>query len=415
MKRLLTALALSFALTLGLASRAAAQTGTPPPERTGTVIEKIANGTAGSSIPGSLAMMLHAWEETGETVMLDGQSDDTGAFRFDDVPMQDGWAFSAMLTYNDVTFFSEPGVVEPGTNELALPLTVYEPSQDASAVRVAQMHVFLDFGPGEVSVGEIYILSNPSDRALVGGLTLPDGRPATLQFALPAGANKVGFEGDDSGQRFIITPDGFADTGAVLPGEGTAQVVVTYVLPYRSGMTIEHPVGQSVDAVNVLTRADAGVAVGGQGIGAPTPRQMGSGETFNIYAAGPLQPGDALTIYLTGEPTYRTPGGATGQMVTPQTNELAAFAERWAIPIGGGLLGASLIGIGVWWWRRPAALGREAQTVSDAEAQWPDALRAIAALDEAHERGEVADDDYRARRAELRVKAKAILQANEGA
>ena len=413
MTKFFGALALSLALTLSLVAQAFAQTGTPPPGRTGTVTGQIANGTAGSSTPGDLAVMLHAWDDSGETVMLDGRADASGAFRFDNVPMQDGWAFAAMLTYNDVTFFSESGVVESGTKALALPLTVYEPSPDASAVRVAQMHVFLDFGPGEVSVGEIYILSNPTDRAVVGGLTLPDGRPATVQFALPAGANKVGFEGDGSGQRFIITPDGFADTGAVLPGEGTAQVMVTYVLPYVSGMTVEHAVGQPVDARNVLIRADAGVAVGGPGIGAPTPRQLGSGETFNIYAAGPLQPGDSLTISLTGEPTYRTQGGATTQMAAPQTSELAAFADRWAFPIAGGLLGVAMIAVGLWWWRRPAPLDQDAKAVPGSAAEWPAALQAIVSLDEARERGEIDDEDYRARRAELRAQAKAMLRDRE--
>jgi hypothetical protein len=34
-----------------------------------------------------------------------GQADASGAFRFEDVPMQDGWVFAAMLSHRDVTFF----------------------------------------------------------------------------------------------------------------------------------------------------------------------------------------------------------------------------------------------------------------------------------------------------------------------
>ncbi len=105
MIKFLTALTLSLSLSFSFIARAAAQT-EPPPERTGTVIGQIANGTMGGEVPGDVAVVLHAWDDNGETVMLDGVADSSGAFRFDEVPMQDGWVFAAMLSYNDVTYFS---------------------------------------------------------------------------------------------------------------------------------------------------------------------------------------------------------------------------------------------------------------------------------------------------------------------
>ncbi|MBI3361494.1 MAG: hypothetical protein HY023_10330 [Chloroflexi bacterium] len=235
-------------------SRVIAQTDAPPAGRTGTVTGQIVSGTSGGGVPGGVAVILHAWDQSGETVMLDGAADSSGAFRFDDVPLQDGWTFGAMLTYNDVTFFSDFVEVKPETSELVLPLTIYETTPDASSVRISQMHAFLDFAPGEVAVSEIYILSNGSDRAVVGGTTLADGRTATLEFALPPGANKVSFKGDDSGGRFLITPEGFADTGAVQPGEGATQIIVSYTLPYSSGMTVAHPVNYPAEATRSKSR-----------------------------------------------------------------------------------------------------------------------------------------------------------------
>ena len=394
-------------------SRAAAQSETPPPSRTGTVLGQIANGTEGGEIPGDLALMLHAWDEKGETVMpaKRGKADASGAFRFENVTMQDGWVFEAMLSYHDVTFFSETAEVQPETKELALPLIVYETTPDASTVRVSQMHVFLDFVPGKLTVGEIYVLSNTGDRAVAGGLALPDGKTATLQFALPAEANEVRFEGQDTA-RFVITPEGFADTGAVLPGEGTAQVMVTYVLPYTSGMTVAHAINQPVDGANVLMRTDAGVTLAGDRLGEPIPRQMQTGETFNIYTAGPLAPGESLAVTLTGEPTYRMADGMSGAATGASAPALSATVNRWAIPIAGGLLGVALIAVGVWWWRRspkPESEPEERGRVDD----WSSILQTIAALDDEHERGEVPEEAYRSRRAELRARARAILQAQE--
>ncbi len=415
MTKLFSALALSF-LLLQFAGYASAQTETPPgADRTGTVTGQIVNGTEGGKIPGGLALMLHAWDENGETVMLDGVADSAGAFRFDDVPMKDGWVFTAMLAYNDVTFFSEPGEVRLGMKEVTLPVTIYETASDATSVYISQLHTLLDFGPDEVIVNEIYILSNPTDRAIVGGLTLADGKTATLQFTLPAGANKVKFERDDSGSRFIVTPDGFADTGAVLPGEETTQVMLTYTLPYSSGMAISHPVNYPVAAANVMTRADSGVTLTGNGLAEARRRELAPDAVFDVYAVSALVRGESLAVTLAGEPVYRVSEEIRGTMDQAQTLAPNTLASRWGIPVGGGLLGLAMIGLGVWWWRRSSDKKEEDIEQEDWPGTAQSVLNVIAALDEAHERGEVSDEDYQARRAELRTQARAVLQARESA
>jgi hypothetical protein len=415
MTKFLTTLTLVASLFVSIASSASAQTTTPPAgDRTGTVFGQIANGTKGGKVPGDLVMMLHAWDENGETVMLDGKADASGAFRFETAPMKDGWMFAAMLSYNDVTFFSDGVEVQPGAKEIPLALAIYETSSDASLVWVSQYHTLLDFAPGEVIVNEIYILSNPTDRVIVGGLRLAGGSTATLQFALPAGANKVRFEGDDPGTRFILTPDGFADTAAVLPGEEMAQVMLTYTLPYSSGMTISHAINYPVEATNVMLRADSGVTLTGKGLGEATRKEVAPGAVFDIHTGNPLAPGDSLTVTLTGEPTYSAANGMSGAMAESVEPVATTIANRWGIPAAGALLGLAMIGFGIWWWRRPSERMDEVAE----HAAWPitaqSVLDAIATLDEAYERGEVSDeDDYRSRRAELRAQARAILQARQ--
>ena len=152
MTKLFFALALSFLLWLSFAGRTSAQTEMPPSaDRTGTVTGQIVNGTDGGKIPGGHAIMLHAWDENGETVMLDGVADSAGVFRFDEAPMKDGWVFAAMLAYNDVTFFSDGVKVQPGAKEIPLALAIYETSSDASQAWVSQYHTLLDFAPGAAS------------------------------------------------------------------------------------------------------------------------------------------------------------------------------------------------------------------------------------------------------------------------
>jgi plastocyanin len=388
-------LALSVALAVALGARA--QVSASAPERTGTVTGQVVNGTPGGAVPGGLAVMLHAWDDSQETVMLDGTADSAGAFRFDDVPMQAGWVFMAMLTHEAVTYFSEAVPATADTTALQLPLTIFQSTGDDSAVIVTQLHAFFEFEPGEMLVSEVYVLSNAGDRAVVGGQTPADGQSATLQFALPAGANKVKFEGEAS--RFVITPDGFADLGPVLPGQGTAQVFVSYSLPYSPGMTLAHDMNYPVMAATFLVNAGSGVALAGDGVGDPIPRQLESGKTFDIYSASPLSAGSQVAVTLTGEPVYRSASEMGGEMSEGRSRLLAGLPEQAAIPAAGACLGLVLIGLGVWWWRR-SAQADAIEAASDLPNEWGTVLHGLADLDQAHEAGRLAEAAYQRQRSE---------------
>ncbi|MBI3177234.1 MAG: hypothetical protein HYZ35_04515, partial [Chloroflexi bacterium] len=360
-------------------------------------------------VPGDVAVVLHAWDDNGETVMRDGVADSSGAFRFGDVPLQDGWVFAAMVLYKDVTFFSESGTVAPETTEIALSLNIYETAADATPVVVSQLHTLLEFAQGEVLVTEVYVLSNPTDRALVGGVALPDGQMATLQFALPSNANKVSFD-DSSGASFFITPDGFADADPVLPGENTTKAIVSYSLPYASGASFSHGLNYPVEAVNILVRSDIGVAL--TGFGESKPMDAGTGDAFDLYTAGPLAAGEPLAITLKGEPAYYVSSGRSGTMSESSTLAPNTPANRWGIPAAAAIVGAAMIGFGVWWWRRSGESEEESDT-GEPETEWSTVVRAIAELDDAHQRGDINEEAYDSQRAGLRVRAKAILQAKE--
>jgi hypothetical protein len=418
-------LSLSLSLLYVRPARAQDAQPTPPvdpaPVRTGTVVGQLANGTAGGGVPGNLAVMLHAWDAAGETLMLDGQVDPAGAFRFDEVDMEADWTFAAMLTYNGVTFFSEPAPVLPDQNEISLPLTVYETTTDTSAVRVSQLHTFLEYVGGEVTVVEVYVLSNTGDRVVAGGVTLPDGRVATLEFAVPGGANKVSFEANEAKSRFGMLDAGrFADTAPLLPGEGTAQVVVEYGLPYQTGMALAHPILYPVDGLNVIQRAEAGVTITGPGLAAPATQTMGDGGRYAVYTSGALAMPAGLSLTLSGRPNEAVPEAAAGSDAAPAPG-WSAEVERLALPIAGGVLGLALIGGGAWWLRRTTRLDAEPELTNGGEVstepapddEWSHIVHAMAELDAAHERGEVADQDHAEARASLKARARDLLAAEQ--
>ncbi len=423
MRTLLAALAIALALTLVVSDTARAQEGDPPAnagDRAGVVFGQLTNGTPGGETPGSLALMLHAWDEAGETVMLDGTADAAGAFRFENVPLQDGWTFAAMGAYNDVTYFSDFVPVLAGATELPLPFVVYETTTATAAVRISQLHTFLEFVAGEISVTEVYVLSNLGDRAVTGGVALPDGRAATLQFALPAGANKVSFKGNDSTARFVVTADGFADIEPLLPGEASGQILVTYSLPYQTGMTIAHGLPYPVESLNLLHRAEAGVTVSGEGLNAPTEQEMGEGQRYTLYEGAAQPAGASLELTLAGRPDFLpAPPVAPAEPSTAgesPASDPAGVVEQLALPVSGAVFGLALLAAGVWWLRRNRAAELEPETISDGDTNdWDGLVRTIALLDDAHERGEVSDGDYAERRSALKAQARALLAAEEAA
>jgi hypothetical protein len=184
-------------------------------------------------------------------------------------------------------------------------------------------------------------------------------------------------------------------------------------------MTIAHALPYAVDGINVLHRSDAGVTVSGQGLGAPTNRDMGEGQTFTLYAGEAQAAGSSLALAVSGQPNYMpaAEAGPTGEATSPLPSDAERLAERYALPAGGTVLGLALIGAGVWWLRRNgrSALDDEAEAEGEREGEaapddWESLLRRIAELDDAHARGEVPEGVYAEQRGALKAQARATAK-----
>ena len=90
-----------------------------------------------------------------------------GTFQFTSVPMPSGISFVASVDFNNVTFNSSPSAGSADAN-LDLPITIYDTSTVTSALAVDRLHVFFDFStPNVVQVIELYLISNPTNKAIV--------------------------------------------------------------------------------------------------------------------------------------------------------------------------------------------------------------------------------------------------------
>lgn len=379
-----------------MALPAAAQTEDPAPEPAAviSITGQIVNGTEGAETPGNLEVMVHVWDaDFNDKDMLHGETDSDGRFRFDDVPYQPDLLYAGMALYQDATYFSAPMPVAEGETTMDLELLVYEVGADASAVQVESMHLFFDTDQGGLMVGEIYSISNLGDRTVMGAAALDDGTPATMRFTLPPDATSVNFRGNQS--RFFLTEDGFADTSPLLPGTNSGQVVVTYILPYTDGLTLAKTAVFPTKEVNILLPPSLGPSLDdvdnfidrGQ-------RDMGQGFMVDVYALENVEAGADINVALSGKLTMAGTSSMVAESPARTTDGLA---------LGGILLGLAIIGVGVWWYRRPLAEEEEFPEAFD------DIVQEIALLDAAYDEQEIDDEAYRLQRAALREQAQAAL------
>lgn len=177
------------AAVLPLASPAAGQ---------GAIVGMVANGTAGARSPGNLPLTLYAVAPDRDTIMFTRTvtSDAGGKFVFDQLDPSATTLYAVHAEYLKADYFSDLATFAHGGLTLTAPITVYETTTDASVLRVEQMHMFFDFAPGRTTVGQLFIVSNTSDRTYAGA----DG--TSVHFPLPPNATNVNFEDGALGGKY---------------------------------------------------------------------------------------------------------------------------------------------------------------------------------------------------------------------
>ncbi len=237
---------------------------------------------------------------------------------------------------------------------------------------------------------------------------------ATIQVPLPAAATNVSFP--DSAERFVRTPAGFVDTAALVPGQDAGQIVVKYILPYQPGLTYSYSAPWPTGGINFLLDVSSGLTAKGDKLIEQGVQTMGDGSQFALLKHAALQLGEQAALTLSEELQLKAPPGQSEAQALPATAQSAAMtgaraSETPGLPlaIGGLLIGLLLVVVGVWWFRRPEPALAE---ISD-ESTYKDLLTQIALLDDAHERGEVEETVYQARRSELFQLARVLIKPGE--
>jgi mono/diheme cytochrome c family protein len=387
------------AVATGTAETAEATPPVPPAAGTGTIKGQVVLATSGGTLPSTLSVTLHGFDQMQQVLTETTEVQPDGSFKFEEIAMPEGRAFLASLEYQGVAYNSDIGVVEPGITELSLPIPFYETTKDLSVIFTDRLHLLFEYiEPSTLRVIELYVISNRSDRILVAET---EGEPV-LTFPLPPGATNLQFEDGALGGRYVQTPEGFGDTSVIRPGISQHQVVFSYDLPYSNKLDFSHKLDLPVNAVTILLPAD-GLKVSGAQL-----QDMGLSEvqgiTYQMYSTSRIEAGSGLRLVVSGRPR-----GSAG----------VSLSSSSSLVIGLLAFGGVLIIGGLWLFRRSRAGSGEAYTEEGEEAGFARVgldedlntmLDAILALDDQYQAGELPEEAYRERRAALKARVQMMMK-----
>jgi hypothetical protein len=361
----------------------------------GTIAGMITHA-AGGTTPAGLPVTLYAIDNTGTSPQiaytLTAVTDEEGAFGFTNVDLGQGQLFGAGLEYQGALYGSRIATVVSDTVSLDLSIEIYDSTTDTSGLVAERVHFIFTFDqPGQASVMEIYAISNPTDKTVVS--SVPGGPVAV--FTLPAGAANLTLQDGQLGGRYQMVPGGFADTEAIYPGSGDYQVAFSYTLPYEGKLDFVQSVALNTAATTVLVPNGSVTVQGLQDAG------LYEGTDYHRYDSGAINPGGEIRFTVRG-----TPG--QGQ------NPLASLTiDRQNLMIGLGSLGLVLVALGVWLYQRnksqPVEAPGDEGEASEAEEDGDTLMDAILALDDQYQAGQIPEEAYRSRRAELKARLRALL------
>lgn len=353
---------------------------------------RVVNRTPGGGSVAGLEVALMAFGATGapqegRTARTDAQ----GAFRFEG--LSDAAAYAVAVRYGGAEYAQQDIRLGPGETTKEVDISVYEPTEDGQSLRAELAHTVIEIDPESraLLMLEYTVLANSGDKTYVGTALqekgtapAPGEKRQTLRFSLPAGATQFRVNEGLPAEALVERAGGFADTRPFPPGK--REVIYSYALSYQAASyAFSRLLDYPTDRLNFLVADFGGEVQSGQ-LTPPRAAEMAGRRYWQLTGQG-LSAGTALEVAFAGLPQPQ--GGARSPAGNFQL-------------VGLGLLAAVLaLALAYPWLRRRGALAPAAGP-SAPEGEKEALVGALAELDERHEAGEIAEEEYQKQRRALK-------------
>jgi len=380
-----------------------AESATPTPEaespESGTVTISVI-AVSDEPIPTGTELTFHSYdhETMTEVYSTTAKIPEDGTVKMEDVLLSPGKFVFATVEHEGVLYGSDVVVVEPETTTLDLTIHFYGRTTDPGVLNAERLHIFFDFSvPDTLGVFVIYIFTNPSGKVL----TADAPEDPAIAFTLPDGAANLQYD-VGSGLVPIETPDGFGVQMVYPSSTEPYQVLYSFEMPYeKEKVTFALPIAMRTAAGIVLVPED-GVKFKSSQFEKAGMQNI-EGVSYTLYNSDSLNPGDSISMTVSGKPANR-PFGAAGSSDT-----------RTGLMIGMIALGVALGGASMYLWLRARADENDSADLETPAETPEDVLDAIIALDDLFKDGEIPEEAYRQRRAALKAQLQKMLDEKDDA
>ncbi len=369
--------ALSFAVLVGCVAPVYGQ-------ETTTIAGQVVNGTAGTTIPQEMTVVLDVFQAEAQPQQRTVKTDSTGRFVFEAVPEEEGATYTLTAMYLGIGYNV---ALSSQDNWNDVRLEVYEDTSSLDDVSIRN-NVLLVLGADSATLTLTFLetlqVTNEGDRVFIPNLAQGSVMDL-LRFPLPAGAFDLDVQAELPEGQVLQVDRGVALTTPVPPGEHT--VLLSYKLPYT---------GESLDVSRVFLKGAGSFRL-------LMPEKAGTVSSRNMVDLGVTAIG--ATKYRLLELTNISSGAEADIILDglPQPS-LAQRIQRvfptqaWTMAVPGALLLALaiLLVIGL---RQGGA--PQPATASSLAQDRTSLVLAIAALDDRFHGGDMEEISYREQRGTL--------------
>ncbi len=290
-------------------------------------------------------------------------TDAQGKFLFTNV-ITDATAYFTRVDYAGLRYFSEIRPPElPATSPLTM--TVFETQTIPANFTLDRVHLILDVQPKRFNGLQLVQLANPSDRAFLMPLPIPE-NTSDVQFQ------------DIREQTIVKRQEDGTILYPVLPT--TSDILYGVVLPFTPpDARLQIPLQTNVAGFSLLVSQTSGVIVSGNQLVPGAPFTSQNGQPYLVYSGPQQRAGTTFRATISNLP-------GVDNTSTLQTIVL----------VGGGLGGLVLLAYPVY---RQRAIKNKSSVVSERVSQ----LQTLARLDDAFDAGEMEEGEYHAARAVMKA------------
>lgn len=377
-----------------------------------TVQGSVTHGTTGADVPEGLTITVRYGNPDVGITDLQATVGEDGTYTIADVPVDAANEYVAFTVYNNMAFISPVVMGAELAADPALPITLYEVTEDPFAIGIEQMHFTIE----PLEVGDAIVADDGTTQAMPPGgrglivrqrvtyhnqsdrvfMVRRNEVSASLLLRLPPGAIILNDQ-----TRYIVLQQEYMllDTAPVYPGEHLIEAL--YFLPYDGGAVIDVPVDNAYEGELRIVIAPQTLTVTSDAIS----ESMLVGATGNMPAA---------TIYTgmvdlaRGETLlFNVEGSLFGTPITSDDPNLVTVDSLLPIVVVFVLILVAVMGAYLLWQR--TATGNQ-----QIDRKTERIVRHIAELDDMYRRGQIDTDNYQRERATLKAQLAQLMVMKDG-